>query len=118
MMIMRQLKLLKNSIVIFGFGMCFSVLSWSGCLKVQSPTFPDRAIVSEEQMTQIHADVKAFIETNTAYTTCVKSSSKRKRAYKEMKRVAKEFNVVLKTYNAKVEVGSEQELPITSLAMK
>lgn len=88
------------------------------CQKQTVPTLPDAKVATEVQMQAAQSQVKAFITANNHYISCSKSMNKRKKAFREIQRVARAFNRSLKAYQERIDNQEVAAGERTAVAMQ
>lgn len=100
-------------------GLTFSAFSTAeDCQKQPVPSLPDAKVATEVQMQAAQAQVKAFIAANNHYISCATSMNKRKKAFREIQRVARAFNRSLNAYQERIDQQEVAANKDTAVAMQ
>lgn len=74
----------------------------AACKAPDPPDLPDAETAVLAQMIKAKKDVKAFMMAGKAFMECTRSDSKHDKVVDQMRRLAKEFNGVVKSYKSRV----------------
>ena len=92
---------MKRFLAASTFALFVSNSAFAACTSHEAPALPDPETAVLAQMVKAQNEVKNYIKSQEAYLSCTKSGLRYDRAFKEMKRVASDFNSITKAYKAR-----------------